>query len=267
MRKPPFRKMSLAIGLALLIQALLLQVFIGTSALAGEKQITAVTEPWPPYMGPRLIDNGFLPEILVEAFDQVGYTVTVEFRPWARSLNDVKKGDKDILCGAYYTQEREEFLAYSQPIAEVQDVLFMKKGRNITYQQLTDLKPYKIGVVRGAAHGKEFDAADFLNKEEVTHSGQNIRKLLVDKIDLMAGPKDVIEFIIQRDYPLFVDKIVAVNPPLSTNKIYFGFSKKVAGYQELLKAFSKGLTLIKKDGSYDYLAEKHDIEVFKLVGN
>ncbi len=262
MRWQPLRKISFAICIALVIQVLLLPGLKETTPLAGEKQITAVTTQWPPYMGLRLIDNGFLPEILVEAFDQFGYTVTVEFRPWARALDDVKKGDKDILCGVYYTKEREEFLAYSQSVGEIQDVLFMKKGRNITYQQLTDLKPYKIGVLRSAAHGKEFDTADFLNKEEATHYGQNIRKLLVDKIDLIAGPRDVIKFIIKRDYPLFVDKIEAVNPPLSMNKIYFGFSKKVAGYQELLKAFAKGLALIKKDGTYYWLAKKHGVNVF-----
>ena len=74
--------------------------------------------------------------------------------------------------------------------------------------------------------------------------------MLVDRIDLMAGPRDVIQSIIKRDYPLFIDKIKVVNPPISTNKIYFGFSKKVAGYQELLKAFSKGLALIKNDGTF-----------------
>ena len=262
MRRQPLKKIFFVISITLVIQVLLLSGLLETTLLAGEKQIIAVTTLWPPYMGPRLRDKGFLPEILVEAFDQVGYTVTVEFRPWARCLSDVKKGDKDILCGVYYTQEREEFLAYSQSIGEIQDVLFMKEGRNITYQQLTDLKPYKIGVLRGAAHGKEFDAADFLNKEEVTHYGQNIRKLLVDKIDLMAGPRDVIKFIIKRDYPLFIDKIKVVNPPLNMNKIYFGFSKKVEGYQELLKAFSKGLELIKKDGTFNYLAEKHGVKVF-----
>lgn len=262
MRWQSLRKISFAICIALVIQVLLLPGLLETTLLASEKQISAVTKPWPPYMGPRLRGNGFLPEILVKSFGQIGYTVTVEFRTWARALNDVKKGDTDILCGAYYTKEHEEFLAYSQPIAEAQDVLFMKEGRNIAYQQLTDLKPYKIGVVRGAAYGKEFDAADFLNKEEVTHNGQNIRKLLVDKIDLMAGPRDVIKFIIKRNYPQFIDKIEVVNPPLSTNKIYFGFSKKVAGYQELLKAFSKGLELIKKDGSYYYLAKKHGVKVF-----
>ncbi|MGD2270613.1 MAG: transporter substrate-binding domain-containing protein, partial [Desulfobacterales bacterium] len=250
MRWQPLIKICFAMCIALTIHISLLPGLIEAPLWANEKQITAVTTQWPPYMGIRLIDKGFLPEVLVEAFDKFGYTVTVEFRPWARALDDVKNGHKDILCGVYYTREREEFLAYSQPITEAQDVLFMKEGRDITYQQLTDLKPYKMGVLRGAAHGKEFDAADFLNKEEVTHYGQNIRKLLVDKIDLMAGPRDVINFIIKRDYPQFVDKILVVNPPLSTNKVYFGFSKKVAKHQELLNVFNEGLDLIKKEGTF-----------------
>jgi polar amino acid transport system substrate-binding protein len=262
MRLQQFKTISFAMGLFLVIQLSFLPGLLETPLWAGEKQITAVTEPWPPYMGPRLVNNGFLPEVLVAAFHQVGYTVTVQFQPWASALSEVKDGEKQILCGAYYTQEREKFMAYSQPIAEVQDVLFTKQGRNITYQKLTDLKPYTIGVVRGAAHGKEFDVADFLTKAEETDSDQNIRKLLVDTIDLMAGPRDVIKYIIRRDYPQFVDKIVAIDPPLGTNKIYFGFSKKVPGYKELLNAFAQGLERIKQDGTFEALVQKHGVEVF-----
>jgi len=251
-------------GLAglLLIQMFFWSALLLTSVYAEEKQVTAVTEPWPPYMGPRLINNGFLPEVLVKAYERVGYEVSLQFLSWSDALNAVKNGDMTILCGAYYTPQRERFLAYSQPIAKAQDVLFKKVERDITYRRLTDLKPYKIGVVRGAAHGKDFDAADFLNKIRETHSGQNIRKLLVDKIDLMAGPRDVIKFIIKRDYPLFVDKIVEVPPPLSMNNIHFGFSKKVAEHQALLKAFSEGLKLLKNDGTFAYLAQKHGVNVF-----
>ena len=260
LQKP--KKLILAVSIALFIQILLSTGITNTTLLASEKQITAAATLWPPYMGLRLKDKGFLPEILGQAFNQVNITVSVEFMPWEKALNDVKNGKKDILCGVYYTSEREEFLAYSYPIAEAQDALFMKKGRNITYRQLTDLKPYKIGVLTGAAHGKDFDAADFLNKEEVKEYGQNIRKLLIDKIDLMAGPRDVLNFIIKRDYPQFVEKIVVVNPPLSTNKIYLGFSKKVPEHQALLKAFAEGLKLLKNDGTYYYLAKKHGIEVY-----
>ena len=256
------RKINVVIGMVIVLEVLFLSIVVVTSSIAAEKHITAVTEPWPPYMGPKLIDNGFLPQVLDAAFRRVGYSVDVEFKAWEDALNDVKTGAKDILCGAYYATEREQYLAYSQPIAEAQDVLFIKAGKKISYTQLSDLKPYKIGVVRGAVHGKEFDAADFLIKEADAERDQNIRKLLVDKIDLMAGPRDVINYIIKRDFPLFVNKIVAIDPPLSTNKIYFCFSKKVARHQELLDVFNEGLKLIKNDGTFYYLAKKHGIKLF-----
>ena len=199
-------KTTAATGIVIILAVLFLSIVVVPSSIAGEKHITAVTEPWPPYMGPKLIDNGFLPQVLEAAFHRVGYSVDVEFKAWEDALNDVKTGQKEVLCGAYYAVEREQYLVYSEPVAEAQDVLFAKVGKNLSYQQLSDLKPYKIGVVSGAVHGKEFDAAEFLTKEAVSQRDQNIRKLLVDKIDLMAGPRDVINYMIKRDFPLFVNK-------------------------------------------------------------
>ena len=257
------RKINVAKGIVRILEVLFLSIVVVTSSIAGEKHISAVTEPWPPYMGPKLIDNGFLPQVLEAAFNRAGYSVEVEFKAWDDALNDVKTGKKDVLCGAYYAAEREQYLVYSRPITEAQDVLFAKVGKKISYRQLSDLKPYKIGVVSGAVHGRKFDAADFLDKEAVSQRDQNIRKLLVDKIDLMAGPKDVVYYIIKRDFPLFIDKIVAIDPPLSTNKIYFGFSKKVSDYKHLLSAFNAGLTQIKNDGTLESLARIHGIKVIK----
>ena len=81
-------------------------------------------------------------------------------------------------------------------------------------------------------------------------------KSLIDNEDL------IMEFV------LYSDKYVAswfskIKPKkllkFATN---FGFSKKVAGHQELLKVFTEGFKLIKNDGTFYYLAKKHGIELF-----
>lgn len=223
--------------------------------------LLAVTEPWPPYMGPELDSQGFLPELLKEALARSGKNVESTFIPWARAVKDVQEGNADVLLGAYYTTEREAFLAFSTPIAEVQDVLLSMKGRNITYQTLADLKPYSIGVVRGAAHGDVFDAADFLRKEEVTHREQNIDKLINGRVDLIAGPKDVMLYLIKKDYPLHADQIEVIYPPLNDNKLYLGFSKLAPQQQDSLSAFEHGLSLLKQDGTFQQLADKHGVTV------
>ena len=235
--------------------------FIQTPGFADNKKVFVVTEPWAPYMSPELMNQGFLPELVVEALKRKGYKASVNFMPWARAVRNVEIGRADTLCGAYYTEERAKFLAYSVPITEVQDVLFCKKDKKITYNQLTDLKPYAIGVVRGASYGEAFNKAAFLKKQEVAKYELNIKKLIKGRIDLFAGPGDIIKYTIRKQFPKLADKIVSLTPPLSRNKLYIGFSKKVDGYSERLKAFNDGLEMMKKDGTFEALAKKHGITI------
>jgi len=234
---------------------------IQVPAFAENKTIYAVTESWAPYMSPDLLNQGFLSELLVEALKQKGYKTSISFIAWARAVRNVQIGRADILIGAYYTDERAKFLAYSHPITEVQDVLFCKKESKISYKELTDLKQYQIGVIRGASYGDAFNKATFLKKQIVTKNDLNITKLMKGRIDLLAGPKDIINFILRKEYPDLVGLIVSINPPLSRNKIYIGFSKMVDGYQERLKAFNESFEILKKNGSFDALAKKHGIAI------
>jgi polar amino acid transport system substrate-binding protein len=242
--------------------SLILQIFyIQSPAFADKKEVYVVTEPWAPYMSPELMNQGFLPELLVEAMRRKGYKTSVKFIPWARAVNNVKHGRADALCGAYYTNDRAKFLAYSASITEVQDVLFCKKDKMITYSQLTDLKPYAIGVVRGASYGEAFNKATFLKKQEVAKYELNIKKLMKGRIDLFAGPGDIVRYTMGKKFPELVDKIVSITPPLSRNKLYIGFSKSVEGYPKRLKAFNDALEMMKKDGSFEALAKKHGITI------
>jgi len=240
---------------------IILTIFIQGPAFAEKKKVYAVTEPWAPYMSPELENQGFLSELFVEALKRKGYTASVQFISWARAVRNVEIGRADALCGAYYTEERAKFLAYSLPITEVQDVLFCKKEKKVTYKELTDLKPYQIGVIRGASYGEAFNKATFLKKQEVTSYELNIVKLMKERIDLFAGPGDIVRYILRKQSPELMDKIVSIMPPLSRSKIYIGFSKLINGYQERLKAFNDGVEMMKKDGSFEALAKKHGITV------
>ncbi len=229
------------------------------TALSKDRVVYCVTEEWEPYMGSKLKNKGFLAELVKEIFHRVGYQTKTEFFPWARAVYMVKKGNADILLGAYYTQERSEFLEYTQAVGVVETVLFTRKGRQITYDQLADLKDYRIGIVREAAHGKEFDEADYLRKQKDVNIEENIKKLIEERIDIMVGPKDVTLFLIRNKYPQYVDQIEIIGRPLNVNKIYIAFSKKVPAYSKRVDAFTKGLKMIKEDGAFDRIAQKHGI--------
>ncbi len=133
------------------------------------------------------------------------------------------------------------------------------KHNNIRFKTLHDLKQYRIGVLKGAVHGKEFDEADYLNKNDVLNRELNIRKLQAGRIDLMAGPKDVVFHELQRDYPELVDEIRVLSPPIGKNDVYICVSKKRKGYKQLIESFNSKLSEVKADGTYERIMRKHGL--------
>jgi ABC-type amino acid transport substrate-binding protein len=238
---------------------LLMAALLPPVTARAELRVTAVAEPWQPYMGPDLPQQGFLVELTQEALARSGYKLDVKFVPWARALLLVKTGEATALLGAYHTSEREEFLAFSDPVTSVQDVLFARKDSAISYRSLEDLEKYKICVVRGAAHGKEFDEARMLHKEQVSNREMCIKMLMAARVDLIVGPEDVTTYILRTSYPDYYPQITALQPPVQTNALYVGFSRNVPDYPLLVAAFNDGLRKLRDDGTLARLAKKHGI--------
>ncbi len=105
------------------------------------------------------------------------------------------------------------------------------KGRNLKF---TDLVPYKIGVGRGYANTEEFDAADYLKKEEATDTTTNIRKLLKGRIDLMIDSKKVVRNILNKHFPKEKDAVSVVEPALQSRGLHIGFSKAIPNHKEIV---------------------------------
>lgn len=229
----------------------------------GEK-ILIVTEPFEPFMGPNLKDQGFLVALVKRVFEKAGYEAKVEFLSWSRAMMLVKEGRAHVLLGAYYTKERAQFLHFSQPLAKNTEALFVRKERGIrSYKSLKDLIPYTIGVVAKAAHTDEFDRASYLKKERVPTREVNVKKLIARRIDLIAEPYEVTRHLIKTRFPGHLKDIVPLDPPLGGNELFGGFSKKIPGIQKILDRFNRALEALKKDGSYDKLIQKYDLLLHK----
>lgn len=232
-------------------------LLVALPAWGQSKKLVFATVEWEPYYGPKLKNDGFITEITKAAFKHSGYDVEVKFMNWNRALERAKQGKFDGVMGAYYNDERAEVFEYSEPIGTADVVLFSQKGKNISYQSLEDLKPYKIGVLRGYANTEEFDKADFLKKEVAEKADLNIRKLARGRLDLFVGSKAVNLYLIQTKYPDFVGKFDVVEPPLSTNSLYNIISKKIKGSAQIKADFDKGLKAIQENGTYDEILKSH----------
>lgn len=237
---------------------LLVCMVIGPNNLIAKGQnIHFVTVQWEPYYGPNLLNQGYITEITRAALKRVGYGMDIEFVPWKRALHDAKNGYYNGVLGLYYSEERANWMTYSDSISSVELVFFVKKGNKIRWNSLKDLKPYRIGIERGFIYTEEFDNANFLQKEPVRNVELNLKKLLEGRIDMVAASRNVFLHWIKTRHPEKLELIEIVPKPLVEKKIYNGFTMKDPSHTDYIKDFNEGLKLIKQDGTYRQIMEKH----------
>lgn len=227
--------------------------------LMGSKTIRLTTLEWEPYIGKGLPDQGFVHEIVTEAFKREGYTVQIDYYPWVRAVRMSDDGVVDGYFPEYYAQSREEFALFSEPFKGGPVGFFKLKSNNISWKSLDDLRPYSIGTVRDYVNEEKFDATDFLKKDEVNDDETNFRKLFGKRIDLVVADRFVGEYLVRNKMPNNLPELEFLEPPLIEHSLFVCISKKAADADAKLKAFNNGLASMKKDGTYDKILIKHNI--------
>ena len=235
----------------------LLGLLITTSAWsANERTLTIAIEPWAPFAAPDLPRNGFLSALTRAAVDAAGYESRIQFMPWARALLEVRQGDREVLMGAYYTDERARVYWYSEPVYETRVGLIGLDGIGIeTYDSLRDLTGYTIGVGRGFANSPEFDAAEFLDKEIVENQNLNLRKLFSGRLDLITGSFDRVPSTAKNE-GYDISRLRYLEPPLKTHTIHVGVSRALPDGEAIRDAIYRGLAEIRANGTYERILEE-----------
>lgn len=228
---------------------------------AAEKTFTITTERFSPFIGEQFENDGWTMEVARAALEPQGYKVTLEYLPWARALRRAKLGEYDGLYLSYYVKEREPWFVFSNPIGGTRTGFYKLKNRDISYKTLQDLKPYIIGVTRGAAVSPEFDSAEYLTKEFITSDKQIFEMLLKGRVDLFAGSEAVANYIISTKLPPeYKDSFEFMKPPLTEHKLHMAISKKTRNYKLKLNDFNRGLEMIMSDGTYGQILKRHGLK-------
>jgi len=230
---------------------------ISPTISSDEHIIRLATLDWPPYVGEVLPQYGFTTAIVSEAFKRAGYEVKVDFMPWTRVLQETEAGNYDAAYPEYYSEERVKTFFLSDPLASGPLGFYKRKADNITYTKLDDLKPYRIGVVLGYINTPEFDAADYLKKEATNSDEQNLRKLLLGRIDLVVIDKFVAQYLIKTSIPEAVGTLEFMEPPLLEQSLYVIFSRQVAGSEQKLQAFNAALKTMREDGTLERILKEY----------
>lgn len=225
-------------------------IFSGTTAFG--ETITLATLNWAPFYGEKLPENGFFAALSREAFKRAGYDMKLKFMPWNRALEMSKTGKFDGLLGAYYSEEREEHFVFTVPVSQNQESFFQKKGGNISFSTLDDLKSYKIGGLLGGAPTKELKAKGF-KVEGTANELTSVKKVNAGRLDLLIMGKQNLYYAMSNDpeYKAFKDALDVIEPPFKSYDLYCPITKKRPDAKTIADKFNAALEQMKADGTYD----------------
>jgi polar amino acid transport system substrate-binding protein len=242
----------------LLYSPLIILMCIASLTPLHGKDLSMVTVDWAPYYGSEMKNNGVITVIVTSAFKRSGINANIKFVPWKRAMKEVEMAESDILMGAYYTDERNKSYFYSDPIYDINVGLVALKTLNFThFKELNELIPYTIGVSRGWANSKAFDQADYLNKQGATNQILNVRKLFKKRIDMISISFDVFRYEVATMGSQRLKEVVFIKPPLQVSSIHLATSRDHPEKENIMEAFNRGLSEIKKDGTYDAILKEY----------
>jgi polar amino acid transport system substrate-binding protein len=224
-----------------------------------EKIITAVADPWPPFVDPSKKSEGLSLEIIRAAYDVEGYKVEYKNIPWARAVQEVTDGKYDILPDVWYTKDRISVFEYGEKYADNELKFIKKKGDHFEFEGLKSLKGKTIGIVKGYAYSKEFLNSNDYEKVETTTIMQNIKKVISNRVDLTLEDKIVASALIMAEDPSYLEQIEFTNSSLESKTLHIAAGKKNPRSKKIIDAYNKGLKIIKENGKYKEILKKYGL--------
>ena len=225
-----------------------------------DRTVTAAAGQWVPYVDEQDATGGLSLAILRAALSTQGYTVQMEYIPWARAELGVISGKYDILPDTWYSEERNGFMYFSDPYFTNTVKFIKRRGDRFEYEGLESLRGKNVGVIKRFIYDEEFQASSFFSKDSSSDLITNIRKLLVNRIDLTLDDELVAREVILRADPDLLEKIEFTENALSVKPLYVAAGRDNPKGLELITAFNTGLALIRENGTYWSILDRYGIE-------
>ncbi len=246
------------------VLSVIIFVFSTCSLVQGAEKIQYMTEQNPPYNFEKEGKaTGIAVDLLLEMGKQTGHPVTIDaiqVVPWPRGYRTLEKTAGTALFSMARTEQREELFKWVGPIIDLTIGLVAPKSKKLKIKSIDDLTGLRIGTIRDGAPeqllikaGFDADKLDRVPKPE-----QNIKKLVADRIDVLAFNTDSTRYTM---------KSMGVNPDeyetvyvLKKVQLFFAYNKETDdAFIELMNVKLAGLKKVDATGTsfYDRLVSSY----------
>ena len=231
---------------------------VSFASLAQAQEVSMTTTNWAPFYGNELEQGGFISTIVSESFKASGYQSQLEFTQWKEAMRLVKSGEKDVLVGAYYSEDRAQDYHVSIPIYSVLTGVIKQEGLDLDfYSSFEMLNQYKIGKMEGSVISQSFDAFPFETIQGYNGAEEGLRALAKGDINLYADNLSVVKSIAGK-IGIDPSQLSMVQPPIEKNDLYVMISKNIKDAEKIRDDFNAGFIMIQANGTYEKILKKFE---------
>jgi len=231
------------------------------SVVAQARELKVGVDSYPPYYFEQQGKmRGAMIEIAQHIASKLGHTLVFKKYPWPRIQAQLRYGGIDMVMLYFKTQERDIYAVYTDtPHLYDSSYLVTRKNAEVDYDgDLSTLKNYRFGNIRGYSHGIKYDSDVMLSKHKATDEKQLIRMLLKGRIDIAVGNKAVMTLHAE-SYGV-LNQIDFLSPAIDRTPAFFAFSRQVSDSKQLAAQFSIAVKQLIATEQYQQILEKYAVE-------
>ncbi len=218
---------------------------------------------WPPYADEGLPQQGLAVDLVTTALQRAGHQVVVRVDSLDRILEGGKLGVYDVFATPWYSDERNRYLAFSEPYLESRIRFIKRKNKKLEFNNFGDLKGVMIGVVKDYAYDDTFNESRNLIKISERNLIQNLLKLTQNRLDLTLDDELVLQYEINQYMPNSMKELEMLPKPLAVRGVHIGVSRENPAHAKIVADFDKAIAAMRQDGSYDKIVAKHKAYIEK----
>ncbi len=212
----------------------------------------------PPYVDRTLPEQGLAVEMARHLFARTPYALEIGFDNWSRAIEGVRVGVYDALLAAWYNEERNADLLFSEPYIGGDLIIVKARSDRRPYTALSDLAGKRLGVQLDYAYGIDFSEVPGLQLVGANQLIENLLNLVNGKVDFVIGDQRTMNQQLHEFLGQHVNKFEVLPIRLQGRDRHLAASRQVAGHREIIAAFNKALAESRKDGSYQAILKKWD---------
>lgn len=171
--------------------------------------------------------DGLASEVVLAVSQRLKWTVSVDYMPWSRVVDEAKGGRCDLVYTVLRRSDYAQFLAFpNEPVLMQSNVLLIRKGSRVRYQGNLEafMRAHSVGLYHDKAVDERFEQwrrAPWARVEVAVDARQNLEKLLNGRFD--AAIENELTAMHELRLLAATHQVDVLNPPLNVVPAYVAF--------------------------------------------